>query len=334
MTSGQRLFSFFILVLLALAPLVVQDSYTRHVFIIAFIYAIVAVNWDLSLGMAGLFNFGHLAFFGIGVYTAAILTTTLEISPWLAIPTGGLAAALAALVIALPVARLKGIYVVLVTFAFGQLCLQLVLSQGDLTGGAEGLVRLPYLQIGDYSFIRDYKLAYYYVGLALLTVSAVTLLLVAQSPFGKSLRALRDNPDYAMARGVSIVRHKILVMAASAVFTGIAGGFYAIYLRVASPEVFGFPIVTLVLSMVLIGGTGSILGPVLAALVLTFATEAMAGVRGLEDGRFIIIALAMLLVLRIAPGGIIGIFERMKGSTHKDAGESQLPAKESRRDSV
>lgn len=311
MTKNQRLFGFAALVLLALAPLVVTDSYTRHVFIIAFIYATIAANWDLSLGLGGLFNFGHLAFFGIGVYTAAMLTSHLDMSPWLAILAGGFAAAVAAFLISLPVARLQGIYVVLVTFAFGQLCMQIVLSQGDLTGGAEGLVRLPYLKVGDYSFIRDYKLGYYYVSLAMLAVSVVVLLFVAKSPFGRSLRAVRDNPEYAMSRGISVARQRVLVLVASAVFTGVAGGFYAIYLRVASPEVFGFSLGTLILSMVLIGGAGSILGPVFAALALTFATEAMAGMRGFEEARFIIVALAMIIVLRLAPGGAISIFSRL-----------------------
>lgn len=311
MTKKQRLCGLAALVILALVPLVVTDSYTRHVFIIAFIYATIAANWDLSLGFGGLFNFGHLAFFGIGVYTAAMLTSHLDMSPWLAIFAGGITAAVSALLISLPVARLKGIYVVLVTFAFGQLCMQIVLSQGDLTGGAEGLVRLPYLKLGSYSFIRDYKLGYYYVSLAMLTVSVIVLLFAAKSSFGRSLRAVRDNPEYAMSRGISVALQRVLVLVASAVFTGVAGGFYAIYLRVASPEVFGFSLGTLILSMVLIGGAGSILGPVFAALALTFATEAMAGMRGFEEARFIIVALAMIFVLRLAPGGAISIFSRL-----------------------
>ncbi|NDV01270.1 branched-chain amino acid ABC transporter permease [Pseudoroseicyclus tamaricis] len=310
MTRNRLIVALAALVLLALVPIFVLDSYTRHLFIIAFIYAIVAVNWDLSLGFAGLFNFGHLAFFGTGAYAAAILARTLEVSPWLAIPAGGVAAAVAALLIALPVARLQGIYVVLVTFAFSQLALQIVLSQGDITGGAEGIVRIPYLTIGEYSFIRDYKLGYYYLSLGLLALSVTLLLLLARSPFGKSLRAVRDNPDYAASRGISVARQRVLVLVASSVFTGIAGGFYAIYLRVAAPEVFSFATLSLVLSMVLIGGAGSILGPALAALALTFGTEAMAGIRGMEEARFIIVALAMILVLRIAPRGVIDILGR------------------------
>ena len=296
---------------LAAVPLVVQDSYTRHLFIIAFIYAVIASNWDLSLGYCGLFNFGHLVFFGAGVYTAAIAAKTFGVNPWAAIPFGGATAAAAALVMAAPVVRLKGIYVVLVTFAFSQLMLQLILSQSAVTGGAEGMVRLPYLRLGEYKFVRDYKLGYYYVALALMVTSTAFLLLLARSSFGKSLRAVRDNEDYACARGISISRQRILALVLSAVFTGVAGGFYAIYLRVASPDVLGFGTLSLALSMVLIGGVGTIWGPVVAALALTFATEALAGIRGMEETRFIVVAVAMILVLRLAPGGLEQLWRRL-----------------------
>ena len=296
-------------VLLALVPLVVEDSYTRHLFIVAFVYAIIASNWDLSLGYAGLFNFGHLGFFATGVYTAAIAAKTLAITPWLAIPLGGVTAALAALLIAAPVARLRGIYVVLVTFAFAQLMLQLILSQSHITGGAGGMVGIPGLEIGEYRFIRDRKLGYYHVSLGLLVLSTIHLLFLTKSSFGRSLLALRDNEDYARARGVSIARQRVMALVLSAVFPGVAGGFFAIYLRVAAPEVLGFGTLSLALSMVLIGGSASIFGPILAAIALTFATEAMAGIRGMEEARFVVVAIGMVLVLRFAPGGMIRIMD-------------------------
>ena len=298
-------------VALALVPLSVTESYVRHLFIIAFIYAIIASNWNLSLGHCGVFNFGHLTFFGIGVYTAAIATKTVGLNPWIAILLGGGTAALSALLMAAPVARLKGIYVVLVTFAFNQLVLQLVLSQSQITGGGEGMVRLPFLQFGSYSFLKDFKFGYYYIALGLLALSCVFLAAVTNSAFGKSLKAVRDAEDYAAARGISVARQRILALALSAVFTGIAGGFYAIYLRVASPEVFGFGTLSLALSMVLIGGVNTVFGPVLAALALTFATEAMAGLQGFEDARFIVIAVAMILVLRLAPDGLTELAGRL-----------------------
>jgi branched-chain amino acid transport system permease protein len=312
----------FCLLLLAMVPAIFTDGYTRHLYIIAFIYAIIASNWNLSLGYCGVFNFGHLTFFGVGVYTAAILAKTVEINPWLAIVCGGITAAISALMIALPVARLKGIYVVLVTFAFSQLAMQLVLSQSQLTGGAEGMVRIPHLELGDYSFLKDYKFGYYYVGLVLLTLSTLFLTLVTNSPFGKSLKAVRDAEDYAAARGISVSRQRILVLVLSAIFTGVAGGYYAIYLRVASPEVFGFGTLSLALSMVLIGGVGTIYGPIVAALAITFATEAMAGIRGFEEARFIVIAIAMILVLRVAPGGLLSVLDQLTLLRHKKQKDS------------
>ena len=293
------------LALLLLVPIVVQDSFTRHLFIIAFIYAIIASNWDISLGYCGVFNFGHMTFFATGVYTTAVAAKTFGINPWLAIPMGGVTAAFVALILSAPVARLKGIYVVLVTFAFSQLALQLILSQSQITGGAEGMVRIPYLKIGDYKFVRDYKLGYYYVALGLLTCSTIFLLWLSQSPFGKSLQAVRDNEDYARARGISITRQRVLALVLSAVFTGIAGGFFAVYLRVASPEVLSFGTLSLALSMVLIGGAGTVIGPIIAAFALIFATEAMAGIRGMEEMRFIIVAVGMIFVLRFTPGGLV-----------------------------
>ena len=292
------------LAVLLAVPLVVTDSYTRHLFILAFVYAVLASNWDLSLGYTGLFNFGHLTFFACGVYTAAIASKTYGLDPWLSIPLGGVTAAAAALMVSLPVARLKGIYVVLVTFGFSQLLLQLILSQSQITGGAGGMVRLPGLEIGDYNFVRDFKFGYYYVALGILVVSTLYLLWLTASPFGKSLLAVRDNEDYARARGISIARQRVLALVASAVFPGIIGGFFAIYLRVAAPEVLSFGTMSLALSMVLIGGAGTITGPIIAALVVTFATEALAGIRGMEEARFILVAIGMILILRFAPGGL------------------------------
>ncbi|WP_307431509.1 branched-chain amino acid ABC transporter permease [Labrys monachus] len=299
-----------VLLALALAPLVATDSYTRHLFIVAFVFAVVASNWNLSLGYCGVFNFGHLTFFGVGVYTAAIGAKTFGIDPWLAIPCGGVTAAVTAFLIATPVARLKGIYVVLVTFAFSQLALQLVLSQSQITGGGEGMVRIPFLQLGGYSFIRDFKLGYYYVALALLVLSTLFLRAVTASPFGKSLKAVRDAQDYSAARGISVPRQRVMALVLSAIFTGIAGGFYAIYLRVASPDVFGFGTTSLVLSMVLLGGAGNLYGPIAAALALTFVTETLAGFQGFEEARFIVVAVVIVLILRLAPGGILTLLDR------------------------
>ena len=302
--------AFLAVVALAAVPLVVQDSYIRHLMIMAFIFAVVASNWDLSMGYGGVFNFGHMAFFGIGVYTFAILGRVLDVSPWLALPASGLAAAVAAALVTLPVLRLKGIYVILVTFAFGQLCLQIVVSQSEVTGGTQGMVLLPPLRIGDYNFARDGRFAYYYAGLLLLIASTVYLRGLVRSDFGRSVVALRDNQDYAVSRGLSLSRQRLLLMMGSAVFTGLAGGFYATYLRVASVEVFGFSLLALVLSMLLLGGICTLYGPILAAFALTLLSESLAD---LGAWRFLIIATGIILVMRFYPGGLWSAVTRLAG---------------------
>ena len=294
-------------ILLLVAPLLLTGSYPRHLLIASLIYAVVAANWDVSLGYGGLFNFAHLAFFGIGVYVAAILSKLVGLDPWLAIGLAGVCATAAAALVSLPVVRLRGIYVVLVTFAFGQLVQQLVLSQADVTGGSQGMVMVPPLKIGSYNFARDGKLAYCYAAIALFVLTAVILRALVRSPLGIAIRAVRDDEHYAAARGISAARTHFLAIVASAPLTGIAGGFLGAYARVASLDVFGFGTLSLVLSMVLLGGAGTLYGPMVAAFVLTFVSEALVD---LGIWRFLIISAGMVLVLMLFPGGLASIFRQ------------------------
>ncbi|MCC8968900.1 branched-chain amino acid ABC transporter permease [Bradyrhizobium brasilense] len=287
-----------------LVPVFVQDSYLRHLFIISFVYGIVAASWDLSLGYAGIFNFAHVAFFGVGVYATGLTAKLLGIDPWAAMLIGGFAASAAAAIVALPVVRLQGVYVVLVTFAFSQLVMQLVINQSNITGGTQGMVRVPTLWLPGYNFLRDYKFGYYYVAFGLLVITTVCLRWLVRSDFGLSIRALRDNEDYAVSRGIPIARQRLKALVASAFFTGLGGGFYVVYLRVASPEVFDFSTVSLILSMVLVGGTSSIYGPMFAALFLTFISEGLASINNFAEGRFMLVALAMIVVLLFFPKGL------------------------------
>ena len=308
------------LAILLVIPFFVTSPYVRHLLILAFIYAIVASNWDLSLGYAGIFNFGHMAFFGLGTYASAILSKTLDISPWATIPIAGTIGVLAALIVSVPVLRLKGIYVVLVTFAFSQLCLQLILSQADVTGGSQGMPLLPPLKLGDYNFARDGKLGYYYVALFVLVVSTAYLHRVVRSDFGVSIVALRDNEDYAVSRGVSLGRNRMMTLLASAAFTGVAGGLFSVYVRVASPEIFGFGPLSLALSMLLLGGTASVYGPILGAFVITLLSEAMVE---LGPWRFLIISTLIILVMAFYPGGVISALGRVPQAVKRLTGRHQ-----------
>ncbi|MCX5512788.1 branched-chain amino acid ABC transporter permease [Kaistia algarum] len=298
------------LLVLALLPLVVGDAYGRHVLIMVFIYAVVASNWDLSLGYGGVFNFGHLALFGIGVYAYSLLTKLAMMDPWVALVASGVIAVVAAVVVTIPILRLKGIYIILVTFGFAQLVMQIILSQSDYTGGTQGIVRIPGLYWFDHNMVRDAKFAYFYIALAMLALSTLFLRIFVRSRTGKSIVALRDNEEYAVSRGVSLVRQRMITLAASAFFTGIAGAFYAAYQRNASVEVFGMSLATIVLSMVLLGGTGTIYGAIIASFVLTVFAESMAD---FGAWRPMITAVLIIVVMLVYPGGIVGMLKALWG---------------------
>ena len=288
---------------LAIVPAFVHDSYQRHLLIMVFVYGIVASSWDFSLGYGGVFNFGHLALFGIGLYAYGLLTKLAGLDPWLALLAGGAASVLAAVLIAVPILRLKGIYVVLVSFAFSQLILQLVISESGITGGMSGLVLVPMLKIPGHNMVRDHKIGFYYIALALLVLSTIFLRALVRSPLGRSIIALRDNEEYAVSRGISLARQRLITLCASALFTGIAGAFYGGYFRNASTDVFGMGLTTLVLSMVLLGGRATIYGALIASFLLTFLSEAIAD---FGVWRPVVIGLLIIAVMLVYPGGLAG----------------------------
>jgi len=298
-----------VLAALIVLPFVFEASYIRHLLILAFVFGIVAASWDLSLGFGGLFNFAHVALFAVGIYTYAILAKTLGVNPWLAILATGPVAVMVAALVAVPVLRLDGIYVILVTIAFSQLVYQIIISQSGITGGTSGMVTLPALSIGDYRLTSDGRIGYYYTALALLVASCTFLHLLIRSRWGRAIIALRDAKYAAIARGVPEARTRALTLAASGLFTGFAGGFYASYVRVASPDIFGLGSLTLVLSILLVGGIGTIWGPVAAAFVIILLSEAMADFGPWRD---ILIAVLIIAVMVFYPGGLWGVVQEAR----------------------
>ncbi len=288
-------------------PLLITGAYYQNLCILTLLYAVVASNWDLTIGYTGLFNFAHIAFFGLGAYTSGILTVKYGISPWL-----GIAAAIALNVVvgaamAFPATRLRGIYVALTTFAFTELASALIVSRTSLTGGSAGLVLIPSISFAGYDF-GVHNNGYFYLGEILLIVSTFLLRALLKSDFGLSFVAIREFEDYAASRGVPVARQRLVALVVSAVFTSAAGAIYAHYLGVASPDIFGFGFVTLFLSMVILGGSGTLYGPIVAAVALTFFTE-WRELAGYGDLRFMIVSGVIVAVLLFARSGLWGALE-------------------------
>jgi branched-chain amino acid transport system permease protein len=287
-------------------PFLINSSYFLHIAILGMLYAVVASNWDLTLGYAGVFNFAHSAFFGVGAYTSGILAIRYGVSPWIGIIAGMFMAMVVSVVVSVPAIRLRGIYVALITFACSQLIVLLLLSQPALSGGQQGLPGLPGLSIGDFQF-RQNPIAYYYLVGILLVGSTYTMIRLVRSDFGLSLIALRDFEAYAVSRGVPLARQRFLAFVISSIFTGLAGGIFAHYLIVASPEFFGFSFSTLFLSMILVGGSSTILGPVAMGVVMTFFSELMST---WGPARFMVLAVVIVATMRFLPKGVWGLFGR------------------------
>lgn len=302
------------LALLAVAPLVFTDAHSRNILILGLLYAVVASNWDLSLGFGGIFNFAHVAFFAIGLYSYGILTTLAGVNPWIALLSGMVFAVGFASLIAIPILRLDGIYVILVTFAASQLLARIIVSQSEYTGGNSGMVLLPRLVVGDFNLASDNRLGYCYAALLLLAASTTFLYKVERSATGRMIKAMRDNKYYAIARGVSEAKTRLLTLCGSAIFPAIAGGLYGSYVRVASPDVFGLGFLTIALSILLVGGTSTIWGPIMAAFAITTVSEVLADHGAWRD---ISIAMAIICVVVIFPGGLFAAVQEGWGVVNR-----------------
>jgi branched-chain amino acid transport system permease protein len=318
-----------ILAIALAAPQVLKSGVAQNLAILSILYAVVASNWDLTLGYAGIFNFAHVAFFGIGSYVAAISTLQFNLPVWWDLALAVIVVMAVGGFVSLLALRLRGIYVALVTFALTQLCVALINSQKAITGGPVGLIGVPDLQIGTFSFGSDAR-AYFYAAEFLLIASTIAMRALVSSNFGLSLIALRDYEDYAISRGVSARRQRVLAIVASSIPTSLAGCLYAHYLIVASPDVFSFSLTTLLLSMVQVGGAGTIYGPIVAALLLTVGTEQLAG---LGNIRYMIVAVLIVLTLRFMPGGVWSLGRVVipfgRGFPSASAAPSALDMKES-----
>jgi len=291
--------------LLLVAPILTNEPFILNVLILCMVYAVVISAWDLTMGYTGIFNFGHFSLFAIGAYTSAILSKSFGASPWLGLLLGGLVTALASLLLALPTLRLKGIYFALFSFAFQQILYSIILFNAwNLTGGSLGVVNVPSFRLGSLDFGAIDKTPVFYLALAIFAVSTLGLYLTVKSPIGLALQALRDSEQYAISRGIDPYRYKVIAVVISALFTGVAGAFYAHYFQVIGTQILGWDILSLGLAMLVLGGLGTLFGPIASAFALTGISEYF---RGIEAYRFLIIAGITVAVVVLLPSGFGGL---------------------------
>ncbi|HKS87358.1 MAG TPA: branched-chain amino acid ABC transporter permease [Pseudolabrys sp.] len=296
-----------VVAVLAAVPLVVQSNATLNFLVAALMIALAGQGWNILGGYGGQYSFGHAAFFGTGAYVTAVLQVRYGVNAWpgfaLGIMSGG---ALGAIIGSMTFrSGLRGSYFALVTLAFAEV-LRIVASVAPITGAGVGT--LIKLELGARTFQFQSRAAFYWAILALVTGSLLIAALIEQSRFGTWLVAVRENEDAASALGVDARRIKTAAMALSGAMTAAAGCFYAQYfLFVDSGIAFGTWISVEALLTAIIGGVGTVFGPLLGALVVKMLGEGARLVTGDAPGLDLIIYGAVLvLVIWLMPRGLIG----------------------------
>jgi len=262
---------------------------------------LLSASMHLVTGVAGLLHLGHAAFYGVGAYTAALLTTKLGLGFTWTLPLSGLVAALVAFLVALPTMRLVSIYFAVATLAIGQMLYLVMLNWVEFTKGPNGIIVTKGLELFGVSLSG--RLATYYTVAAVVTLCVVAIGRLSHSYYGNALRSIREDDQCADAMGVSTVRLKMEAFTLSAFFAGVAGSLWAHMTGYISPGDFKFSESILILAMVVVGGLGSLPGAVIGALLLILLPE---GLRGLGDFRNIMVGAVMFLSILFLPKGLLG----------------------------
>jgi len=309
----------FFLLLLA-APHLLPNDYYVSILILACINAIIAVGLNLLMGYAGQVSLGHAAFFGLGAYATAVLTTTYGAPIPLGMVAGVALACAVAWIIGIPTLKLKGNYLAMATLGFGVIVYIVFNETIELTGGPSGFVGIPRLTLFGFTFDSD--ASYYVLLAAVLSLVALFSLNLIDSRTGRALRALHVSEKAAQAAGVDIAKYKLFIFVLSAAFAGLAGVLYAHYLCFIAPSSFGFTFSVQLVVMVVLGGMASVWGAVAGAFFLTALPEFL---RGFEDIDSIVYGAILILCVMFMPSGISGglakLIKRLKakGAANADA---------------
>ena len=287
-------------------------KYPLEILISILFFAYLGLAWNILGGYAGQFSFGHAAFFGIGAYTSTLLLLRAGVSPWLGMLAGGVFAAAFGLFQGYLSFRygLRGPYFSLVTLAFAEM-LRVVSVNAKVVGASLGLV-VPTGTPAPLLFVFAGKLPYYYVVLAMTVLAVLINGSIARGRLGYALIAVRENEDAAEAAGVNALGSKLAAMALSSFLTALGGTFYAQYFAYIDPTITFGPSVSIQgLLQAIVGGAGTVLGPIIGAFVLTPVSElSRAAIRGRAGVDVMLYGLVLILVISFLPQGIMGWVRR------------------------
>ncbi|MEM3386755.1 MAG: branched-chain amino acid ABC transporter permease [Nitrososphaerales archaeon] len=284
-----------LIIIMIAVPAVLRDPYLIHVLTLGSIYAVFAMSWDILMYTNQL-SLGHSFFFGLSAYLTAVFNSSLRIHPILAIALAVAITALIGLGLSIPFFKLRGAYYALGMAGLAEIATLTVKAYSDITGGEEGIR-------GIIPLTADY-LGNYYIALAVMLASLIFLYYIAeQSRFALIFRAIRDDEIAAKSLGIAVHRYRLLCLVLGAAFAGLGGAVYATYLTIVNPNVMAIvPTTALVVTMGMVGGVNTIIGPALGAYLIVFLNSFF---RVAENIRLLAYALTATLILLFLPGGVI-----------------------------
>lgn len=291
-----------LLVVALLFPWLV-DTYQASIMGLALIFVVLGLGLNITVGLAGLLDLGYIAFFAVGAYGYALLNTHFGLGFWLCLPLGGAFAALCGLLLGFPILRLRGDYLAIVTLGFGSIAKIVFENWETVFGGARGVAGIdrPGL-FGAELELAGVTVYLYYLALALVAAAAFVTRRLQHSRIGRAWVALREDEIACAAMGVDVARVKLTAYAFGACWAGLVGVIFAARSTYINPNSFTFLESALVLSIVVLGGMGSIVGVVLAALVLVLLPEYL---RAVAEYRMLLFGAIMVLMMIVRPQGLI-----------------------------
>lgn len=287
--------------LLLLFPWVFESKYILRIATLSMMYIMIALSLNLLTGFLGLMTMGHAAFWGIGAYTAAILSTRAGWGMGMCIIAAALISGLFGLLLGLPVLRLKGYFLTVVTLGFCEIIRLVEMNEMELTRGPLGISAIPSMNLFGIDLSSSRQT--YYVMLVLMVITAIVIYRIVHSRIGIAIMAIREDDLAASAMGINIFSYKVMVFIISAVITGVAGVFYAHYINFIDPSSFTSTASMEMLVMAIFGGLGSIPGTILGASILTILPETM---RALSQYRSLLYGVLIVVLMLIKPDGILG----------------------------
>jgi branched-chain amino acid transport system permease protein len=283
------------------------NPYLLRIATLAGIYMILASSLNIVIGFTGMFSLGHGAFYGIGAYVSALLAINFGLPFWVTILMAGIVAGFFGALIGLATLRLRAIFLAFTTLGFGEITRIVILNWIAVTRGPMGVPGIPIPKLFGYSFG---PLGYYYLILLMVLLTVLVIRRIYMSRVGRAFIAIREDELAAMSMGVNVFAFKSLAFTLACAIAGIVGAYYAHFARFISADQFGGNESFMILTMVALGGTGSILGPLLGALILVVIPEMF---RFLSQYRMVLYGLILLMIIVTRPGGLMGvrgIFER------------------------